>query len=491
MSKKKEDVDNNSTNNRKYKKEYKKDPDVDYSYIKRCIATYIANEHFYGRILSRTLLVEDWNVPTAYVTFDYESYKQTGMINYKIGYNPGFVHEELAKSYKDENGQLNMSTADMNVGKEFGFVLTHELLHLLLSHLTERNIFTTNKNDRMLVNIAMDLAINSLLHEKEDNKSLHFKVPEICFLPGRTPKTNDEGFNQLIQTLEPLKTTSFYYKKMKEYLDNRENKEGDGEGDDSSDSQNIDVTIGEFGDIGFDSHDGWDDLPREVREQIKSHMKAQIQEALNNAQKKGWGNCSNATMRLMQKIAAPPVVDWTKIIQNVVGQCRIQETESSYKKLNKKMPMDLPGIKRKYSSPIAFFIDQSGSMGESDVKMAFSEAVYASKEIQIDVFNFDTEVDQNSHQVWKKNGGDQVWKRTRDGGTDFNAIKRYLEDPNSKNKKNWKWIVIITDGYAPSLDPVLPRVLWLITENGKEPENVRPNDLVAKMKKNKYESNDY
>lgn len=478
----KQKTDNNSTNNTKYKAQYERDPNVDYGYIKKYIAHYFVSEPFYGRILSRILLVEDWNVPTAYVTFDMDSYKQTGNLAYKVGYNPAFIHEELAAKYKDANGKLDLNNISDTVGKEIGFVVTHELLHLLLSHLTDRNIFTTNKNERQLVNIAMDLAINSLL-EDPANKGSKFKVPDICFLPGKASKTQDQELNELIKSMPTLQNTMFYYRLLKDYLDKKQQEQdenGEGEGD------SCDVVLGDGegdGSYGFDSHDGWEDLPKEVREQIKAHIKGQVQEAINAAQRtNNWGSASSSTQELMKKIAAPNLVNWKDLLQIAIGQCKLQENESTYRKVSKKLPYLMPGEKRKYSAPIAFFIDQSGSMANTDVQLAFSQAVYCASNIQIDVFNFDTEVDQKSHQVWKRNNGNQTWQRTRDGGTDFNAIKRYLESPTAKHKKNWKWIVIVTDGYAPVMDPILPRVLWLITPSGEEPKNVRAGDLVVKMK---------
>lgn len=475
----KQKADNNSTNNTKYKSNYERDPNVDYGYIKKYFGHYFVSEPFYGRILSRILLVEDWNVPTAYVTFDMESYKQTGNLAYKVGYNPAFIDEELAKKYRNADGKLDLNNVSETVGKEIGFVITHELLHLLLSHLTDRNIFSQTKAERQLVNIAMDLAINSLLDDPA-NKNSKFKVPDICFLPGRAAKTQDQELNDLIKSMPPLQNTLFYYRMLKDYLDKKQQEQGEGEGDGDGD-----ITIGDSGEgsYGFDSHDGWEDLPKEVREQIKAHIKGQVQEAINAAQKtNNWGSASSSTQELMKKIAAPNLVDWKDLLRIAIGQCKLQENESTYRKLSKKLPYLMPGEKRKYSAPIAFFIDQSGSMDNSDVQLAFSQAVYCASNIQIDVFNFDTEVDQTSHQVWKRNNGNQKWQRTRDGGTDFNAIKRYLESPTAKHKKNWKWVVIVTDGYAPNMDPIIPRVLWLITPNGEEPKGVRAGDLVVKMR---------
>lgn len=479
-------------------KEYKKDPNKDYSYIRKLISIFTAQEFFYGRILSKFLIKEDWSCGSAYVQFDFPFYLETGRITYVMGYNPEFIDYELCRKYEMENKKISLNASD-DAYKEVAFVLVHEVLHTMLAHLTDRTIISSDKSEMELANIAMDLALNSLILKSRDESEMTTKKenlipPKLGFYPGKRPKIKDQEFAEFVEKLPTLQTTTYYFNVIKKFLSEKASK------DKSPKDSNGDVVKiflnglhqadGSSESIGFDSHNGWTDLPKEIREEIKSNMRNQIKEALNEARKTNrWGSTTSSIQELMGKITAESPIDWRKLIENVVGQCRVQEHEGTYKKLSKKLPMLMPGEKKRTSMPIAFFIDQSGSMSNEDVQLAFAQAANCAAMVEIDVYNFDTEVDEKSHVVWK-NKFSYTWKRTRSGGTDFNAIKRFIENPSFR-KRHWKWIVILTDGYAPSLDPLPAKVLWLITPDGQPPENIRSQDLVAKMKRPKdYETSD-
>jgi predicted metal-dependent peptidase len=103
-----------------------------------------------------------------------------------------------------------------------------------------------------------------------------------------------------------------------------------------------------------------------------------------------------------------------------------------------------------------------------------------SRETSIDVYHFDTEVDEKSFTVWKKGRATPKAHRTRCGGTDFNAVAGFCN--KGENRGKWSGVIILTDGYAPIMGPIIgSRVLWVITESGTM-EMVRPGDLACKMK---------
>lgn len=481
MSNKKEAADNNSTKDQKKKVERKKDPNKDYHYIKQAIIDYTGFEHFYGRLLTRMNVVEDFNQPTAYVKFNLDLFRETGMLSYSMHYNPEFLDEDVAKEFKNEDGTFIPGGAK-SFYRRLSYILTHEIFHTILGHLGERNILSETKDERILVNIAMDLAINSLITESMTTETQESPmVPKVGYLPGRAADSENPEWNELIKNLEKLKGTSHYYRILTSFVEEQRQKKkdgGEGEGENS-----IKVILGDGADQGFDSHDNWEDMPAELREQLRSHMKNRLREAANHCQKTNtWGSAGAAMQAMINKMIAESPVDWRMLLENAVGQCKIQENEGSYKKLSRKLPYLLPGTVRKFTQPLAIFIDQSGSMSDEAVQLAFAQATNCAKHVDIDVYNFDTEVDESSHEVWRRGGQTKTWKRTRCGGTDFNAIKRFVESTERKSRHNWKWVVIVTDGYAPELEPMKPKVLWLITPEGQEPTNVRPQDMVAKMK---------
>ena len=95
---------------------------------------------------------------------------------------------------------------------------------------------------------------------------------------------------------------------------------------------------------------------------------------------------------------------------------------------------------------------------------------------------FDTSVDEKSHQVWSRTK-QTSWRRTRSGGTDFNCIPDFVSRPEFKNK--WSGVVILTDGYADTLraTPGL-KIMWLLTPHSTT-ACARPGDFLLKMKEEK------
>ena len=122
------------------------------------------NEPFYGVFMSTLNKKVDPRVPPAGVG------KQG--INTELVVNPTFW-EGLTDNVK------------------YG-VLKHELLHICFFHLTLRDKYS----DKLLFNIAADIAINQLIDPK-------YKTSEFLHI---------QSFPEII--LEPLKDTDYYYQKL-------------------------------------------------------------------------------------------------------------------------------------------------------------------------------------------------------------------------------------------------------------------------------------
>ena len=118
-------------------------------------------------------------------------------------------------------------------------------------------------------------------------------------------------------------------------------------------------------------------------------------------------------------------------------------------------------------------------MSDEDVALAFAEVEGASKETTIDVYNFDTEIDEDSHKIWNR-GKKFPWGRTRCGGTSFNAVADFVN--SDKNRGKWSGVVILTDGYAEEMGSIRgSKVLWIITPTGTV-NAARPGDLIVQLK---------
>jgi len=403
------------------------------------------NDPFIGTVSSEVTKIVDYNMPTAYV-----GVRPNGR-NYNVvmGYNPNFMK---ALSPQQRQG-----------------VIKHEMYHLIFQHIFERA--PGDKDYQVLWNWGTDMAINSIIGEKN--------LPDACLIPGKAPvdpatgKPIEGPYADFIASAPKMESSDFYFEKLRE-IEEEQKKNGN--------PNSVSVAIGQ-GMNSIDDHGQWGDLPEEVKEQIRDKVRDVLDKAVRKADRSNdWGSVPQEIAEVIRKILSREV-DWRSILRQFIGRCRSMERYSTIKRINKKAPYLFPGHKRKYKANFACFIDQSGSMSDEDIAALFSELETFASLTNLDVFHFDTELDEKSHTVWKKGRAFPPAHRTRCGGTDFDAVSRFLNKPENKGK--WSGAVVLTDGYAPVMSQVLgTKIIWVITEHGTM-DAVRPNDLAVQMKKQK------
>lgn len=403
------------------------------------------NDPFIGSVSSEVTKYADYDMPTAYV-----GVRPNGRrFEVVMGFNPNFFR---ALGPAQRQG-----------------VIKHEMYHLIFQHIFERA--PGDKDYQVLWNWATDLAINSIIGEKN--------LPDACLIPGKAPidpatgKEIDGPYAEFIKNAPKLESSDFYFEKLRE-IEEQQRKGGN--------NNSVTVAIGK-GMNSIDDHGKWGELPAEVREQIRDKVRDMLEKAVRRADRTNdWGSVPAEIAEIIRKILSREI-DWRAILRQFIGRCRSMERLSTIKRINKKAPYMFPGHKRKYKAKFACFIDQSGSMSDDDISMLFSELESFAGQTDLDVFHFDTEVDERSHTVWKKGRPFPPAHRTRCGGTDFDCVRNFLNRP--ENKGRWSGAVMLTDGYAPTMGQVLgTKIIWVITEHGTM-EAVRPNDLAVQMKKQK------
>lgn len=385
------------------------------------------NEPFLGYISLGISKFATIQCDTAFVGVNQET------IELRMGYNPYFFR---SLSSVERRG-----------------VITHELYHVVLQHLLERNIVDPEYS--RVFNIATDLAINSILGKE--------RLPELALVPGVRPTTGDPELCDFIENTSPMMSTEWYFEAIKRLIEKKNNGSGDGSGN-----------LGTL-----DDHSSWEDIPKDVLDQIRDKVQGMIRESANKANSENsWGTVPQEIRdEILRRLVDQ--VDWRSILRMFFGTARSMQRISTIKKVSRKLPGILPGVKRGTMAKFAFFIDQSGSMLNEDVGLCFAEVEAASREAQIDVFNFDTEVDERSHRIWKR-GHLFPWTRTRCGGTDFCSVARFVN--RQENRGKWSGVCILTDGYAPTMGHIVSaKVLWVITPTGTD-EAIRPNDLIVKLR---------
>ncbi len=379
-------------------------------------------------------------------------------------------------------------------GKHIRGVMKHEMLHLIFEHTTTRKY-----EPHIIWNYATDLAINS---------HLNGELPDFGLMPGRafkalTAEDKERMGEKAAQRYElvsdkvasfPTKMSAEWYfarlmedPEVREAIENPRPDPGEGEGNDGQ--QPGDGEPGE-GSAGpgqgngpampgtLDDHEGWGEMSEEDRELVKAKIKQAAGDAAKECDSKGqWGSVP-AELRRQIKAALVKEVPWQKILDRFCGYSRRAHRTTSYSRIHSTMGRLVPGAKRSYTSSVAAYIDQSGSVSDAELALCFGELANLAKNTEFTCYHFDTEVDEDSKKVWKRKG--QPAHRTRGGGTCFKAPSVHA----NKRKKDFDGYIILTDGYASDPGPSrLPRA-WVITPEGAVQDWMRnyKKDIIVMMR---------
>lgn len=349
----------------------------------------------------------------------------------------------------------------------------HELYHIIWDHIAGRR-----RDPHVPWNIATDLSINSII--TNENKG---KLPDGVFIPGVRPKMGaggkiksrkavqnpdgtvsvvefereqtkeekglNESFANLIEKMPHAKASEWYFDRLAEW----------------SDKNGGSLQNGDSGIDSFDDHDGWNGIPEDMKDLVSGKVRSIVEKAVQHAdsQADGWGNMPAELRNEIRRFVSKSV-DWRRVLRYFVGiMCRGHRTPT-FKRINRRYPYIAPGAKRGYRARVAIFIDQSGSVSDENITRVFAALNTLSKQVEFDVFMFDTEVDVKNGFTWKKN---QIPKqlRTRCGGTDFEAPTRFVNDP--KNRGRWDGYIIMTDGECSKPSPSRAKRAWIIVPDHK------------------------
>jgi len=323
-------------------------------------------------------------------------------------------------------------------------VLKHEFYHLIFEHCLTRNPDSEGKFTTIW-NIATDLSINC--HLKDE-------VPEFGVFPDKM------GFPEYLSAEQYVGMIEDKY---------GENGPGQGEGSDGQ----------------FDDHDGWGGEPNSeaegsmaiARERLREAMRKGAEEAAKSSH--GFGNMHESVReKIMQFING--TVDWRAVLRNFIGQSQRSFKSNTIKRINKRFPYIHPGRKVNRTANIAIAIDQSGSVDDSMLSLFFGELANLSKLVTFDIIPFDTEVGKDLIVTWEKGKKYTSAQRVMNGGTDFDAPTRYVNESGK-----YDGLIVLTDMQAPAPVPCRVRRLWVTTPDNKESPYFKTNELVIAVKNNR------
>ena len=349
-------------------------------------------------------------------------------------------------------------------------LLKHEAMHLALEHTTDRRM-----TPHLIHNYATDLAINSDIPEEE--------LPEGGLIPGKAFKAlteedkaqmSDESIARYervsakIASFPRGESSEWYFTKLMEdpeVADDIQN--GPGDGDEGG--------PGLPG--GMDDHEGWGEMSDEEKELVKGKIRKAVEDAVKDCDRSGrWGSVGGEMRKTLRELISKEV-DWRSVLRKFCGLSRRADRRSNVRRLNRKYTGIHPGVERGYTSSIAVYIDQSGSVGNAELELAFAELRNLTRRTSFTTFHFDTVVDTKSEAEWRRGKTPPV-SRTRCGGTDFGCVTTHA----NTNSHRFDGYIIITDGEAAKPSHSRLKRGWLLVPGTNLLFDADNRDFIMKMR---------
>lgn len=446
------------------------------------LVSLLMNNSFFGEISRRIHKIRTDRIPTAGVTWNRE------LDSICLYYNPQFFIKLTNKQIKN--------------------VLIHEFYHLIFGHLTNRR-----KKPHKVWNWGTDAAINSIIFNsdkcdvnEQDNEKL--SLPSYCIIPGRkypkNLKESDKKEHKDVKTLgdvlekfpQMLASEDYFMRLMQEGQDQSGNGKckscggtgkkcnGNSSSDhdenndhDDNDSQNNgnssdgDEPCPDCQGTGFDDepgelddHESWDDLTEEEREYVQNRVRNIVTKAVHKADSSnGWGNVPTEMQGEIRR-SISNIIPWRAVLKHFLGTLLPGHRTTTMKKINKKYPYIHAGVKKGRLPLLLIAIDQSGSVSDEVLTTFFGELSSLTKNVSIDILPFDCSADMKDIYRWRK-GTHHPTKRTKCGGTNFDAPTDVLNSPQLRGK--YDGMLIMTDGEAFQPKPSRVKRGWVLGEGQK------------------------
>jgi predicted metal-dependent peptidase len=311
------------------------------------------------------------------------------------------------------NFYYNSRFIDMLKPKEVEFLFGHEVLHCVYDHMNRRG-----DRDPQLWNIADDYCVNADLIKHRVGEKI---TTVSCLYDSKYDGLcAEEVYDILYENAEKIDIGKLIDQLLDDHMD--------GEGADGE----------------TDNENKRPKLSDEEKQQIRDEIKEAVLAAA--AASDGAGNLPAGIKRIIQDLTAPKM-NWRELLRMQL-ESTVKSDFTWMRASRKGWHMDavLPGRKPDELIDIAIGIDTSGSIEGKMLKDFLSEVAGIMEQFEsyrIHVFTFDTDV-HNPQQYDSENlESISDYEPKGGGGTDFDAIFRYLKEEEIEPKR----LVVFTDGY--------------------------------------------
>jgi predicted metal-dependent peptidase len=303
--------------------------------------------------------------------------------------------------------------------REIEFLFGHEVLHCVYDHFGRRG-----DRDPQLFNIANDFAVNADLIKHRVGE----KITTVPCLhdPKYDGMSSEEIYDILYEKADKIDIGDLLDKLIDEHLDGDGDADGDGKGDQEGKGK------------------GRPQLSAADRQAIKDEIKEAMLAAAQTTD--GAGNIPAGVMRMIKDLTEPQM-NWRELLRmNLESTIKSDYTWMRPSRRGWHIDAVMPGRKNDEMIDIAIAIDTSGSIGEKMLKDFLGEIqgiMDSFPAYKIHIVSFDTDT-YNPVQYDSDNLDSIVdYEPAGGGGTDFDAIYRYLKNEDIQPRR----LVVFTDGY--------------------------------------------
>lgn len=328
-------------------------------------------------------------------------------------------------------------------------LLKHEVLHIVWQHPLRYRMVRHQKN----VAMATDVAINQYLELPPKNTLTLPQLKELL------PEDSIPSFADSQVYLKLIEAGHFAKSNQKQSQQFQLNQPIEQQKQQNTNNNPTD-------DVQLDVHSGWQQQESQPNITVQTaKLRHLLNEAWQQTPDKQRGLLPGDVVAELAQIDAPSSLNWRQLLKRSIGNMPLGKRDS-YSRFNRRQPrrMDLPGQVTNLVVNIMVFVDNSGSMSETEISYLLNEIKNMTKvyEANIKVLTFDTKV--NSEQAYELTSQSQIrYQRLGGGGTRFQSIFDYLKQVHAQN--NSVLAVILSDGWGEAtIDPFnFSNVLWILT----------------------------
>jgi predicted metal-dependent peptidase len=355
------------------------------------------------------------------------------------------------------NNDLKSENEDLTKNLRYG-AIKHQILHIVFKHLTRMGEF----GDKKLFNIAADLSTNQYINSDQlTQDAIRLEdFPDFNLTRGQSL---DYYYKKLKEALDELNSKNPFSAEEDEEEEDSQNAASGTENNELNDSQKKLIELMNQNDHKqLNQHNLWGEIQKLSNAEKKildAAINESILQSVSRMKDRRYGSLPAGLQEYLDLLAESlkPNVNWRRVLRIFAASSSRTQIKNTIRRPSKRYGTT-PGIKIQRKQKILIAVDTSGSVDNEELKEFFGEIYFIWKQgAEIYVVECDTVIHNN--YFYKGKAPEVISGR---GGTDFNEPLVYANDVYKPDA-----VIYFTDGYAATPHVICRKpVLWFITSAG-------------------------